>query len=471
MALSMKRRLQLIAANEQEYLERYQALNFPTDSELQVAERQREQLLTILAGRVATGCQGTKLDMRSLSPGCRICVTGGWSCLFISGRCNCDCFYCPTAQNELGQPTTNTVVFRHPADYVAYLERFCFRGASISGGEPLLTLNRTLGFITAIKRHFGSRVHVWLYTNGTLASEEILLQLRDAGLDEIRFDIGATNYQLQALKRASGIIPTLTVEIPAIPEETTRLQRLLVELQDAGVQHLNLHQLRLTPHNYPHLLPHQYRYLHGEKVTVLDSELAALDLLHHAVERNIGPAVNYCSFVYKNRFQALAARQRNAAFISKSFEALTENGYIRTLSLQGDKQRLTHQVERFAAHGYVAEFWNMSRSGEQLFIHPLLWPQVDLEGLRLQLGYACARQLDTVTYRNPFVAVELSSRQKVIIERGKALADFELDQEQAMLFAETFLLGRGVAEELPGTDLWDDLIGLELISSGLQEYF
>ena len=76
------------------------------------------------------GCGGTKLDCTALSPGCRICAEGGWSCLFISGRCNCRCFYCPTSHEEIGLPAPNTVEFRTPADYVAYLERFGFSGAN-----------------------------------------------------------------------------------------------------------------------------------------------------------------------------------------------------------------------------------------------------------------------------------------------------------------------------------------------------
>ncbi len=43
-------------------------------------------------------------------------------------------------------------------------------------------------------------MHVWLYTNGTLATVDILTQLRDAGLDEIRFDIGATDYNLGMIR-------------------------------------------------------------------------------------------------------------------------------------------------------------------------------------------------------------------------------------------------------------------------------
>ena len=101
-------------------------------------------------------------------------------------------------------------------------------------------------------------MHVWLYTNGTRVDRDILLRLRDAGLDEIRFDIGATGYRLDKLRLAVGHIPTVTVEIPAIAEEKALMQAKMVEMAEAGVNYLNLHQLRLTPYNFERLAPRGY---------------------------------------------------------------------------------------------------------------------------------------------------------------------------------------------------------------------
>jgi pyruvate-formate lyase-activating enzyme len=271
MAASTSRRERLIANNRQEYGDRYGDLRFLSAPEAEQAAARRQELLSALSDQVVTGFGGTKLDCRNLSPGCRVCGEGGWSCLFINGRCNLRCFYCPTSQEEVGLPTTNTVEFRTPADYVAYLERFGFTGASISGGEPFLTFPRSLSFVAAIKKRFGAAMHVWLYTNGTLVDGEKLRRLRDGGLDEIRFDIGATAYRLDHLRLAVGTIPIVTVEIPAIAEDLELLKGKMAEMRDAGVNHLNLHQLRLTPYNFPKLLPRGYRYLHGERVTLLGS--------------------------------------------------------------------------------------------------------------------------------------------------------------------------------------------------------
>lgn len=46
--------------------------------------------------------------------------------------------------------------------------------------------------------------------------------------DKIHFDFGATDYHLDKLRLATGVIPTDTVEIPAIPEDFQLLKRKMV---------------------------------------------------------------------------------------------------------------------------------------------------------------------------------------------------------------------------------------------------
>ena len=44
-----------------------------------------------------------------------------------------------------------------------------------------------------IKKFHAAGIHQHMYTNGTLATEENLKALGEAGLDELRFNLGATN--------------------------------------------------------------------------------------------------------------------------------------------------------------------------------------------------------------------------------------------------------------------------------------
>ncbi|WP_027714615.1 radical SAM protein [Desulfuromonas sp. TF] len=470
-SLSEDRRQRLIAANRDEYDESYSLLKFADPEALRQAASRREELLDSLSGRVEIGCRGSKLDMRRLSPGCRLCAEGAWSCLFINGRCNARCFYCPTEQEDTGLPTTNTFTFRTPADYVAYLERFGFRGASFSGGEPLLTPERTIDFLTAVKRRFGADLHTWLYTNGTRVDREILLRLRDAGLDEIRFDIGAVGYSLTSASLAVGIIPTVTIEIPAVPEEAERLKGLIAEMADSGIDHLNLHQMRLTPYNLPRLTGRPYTFLHGEKVTVLESELTALELLRHGLDRGIDLPVNYCSFVYKNRFQRSAARRRGGGVMMKGYEDLTTAGSIRALALAGDSADLVRQADIFRSAGAAGESWALSSARDRLFFRAALWPLIDFSPFRLLVGYGEAMMRESVSYRNAFTEVKLSTGRKVVVERWRTMVEKEMTGEEIGLFAERYLQGEGETREAEESGPWADIHCCEFIAAGLQEYF
>ena len=317
-----------IEMNAREYGPIFNYINWITEDRAKFASQERALLLQTPG--ISVSCLGTKIHHGHLSPGCLQCTSLAWSCLFISGRCNGRCFYCPAPQNMDDPPMSGSVPFHRAQDYADYVRFFGFGGASVSGGEPLLDFDKSLAFVQALRRTCDPALHIWLYTNGILVTQDKLQKLAAAGLNEIRFDIGATDYDLRFACQAAGIVATVTVEIPAVPEEAERLEALMPELTAAGVSHLNLHQLRLTPHNARHLLEHDYTYIHGPKVTVLESELCALRLVARATERKQALAVNYCSFVYKYRFQSAASRKRFGVLLLENGELLTDNGYIRT---------------------------------------------------------------------------------------------------------------------------------------------
>lgn len=328
---------ELADGNKREYGLYYEQLRKLSYYRAAEADEERNRLLQRIGGRAAAAFNGTKLFAKGLSPGCRQCGEGQWSCLFVNNRCNCNCFYCPAPQIDIGIPETQGLHFLVPKNYVDYIRKLGFKGVSLSGGEPLLTFDTTYDFLKTIKDEFGKNVYLWLYTNGTLLTEEKAEKLAEAGLDEIRFDLSAKAYNTRYLKHAVGKIPHITVEIPAIPEEVDQMKQMAVELDQLGVNYLNLHQMRLTPHNLKNLLHRNYTFLHGPRMTVLESELAALEILRFSIEHGLQLAVNYCSFHYKNHFQKAGFRKKLAPFLQEPFEELTENGYIRRMSLQFDR--------------------------------------------------------------------------------------------------------------------------------------
>ncbi len=198
----------IVRMNTGEYSACGVAMRWISPDVTEEAQHLRESLLQAVACATTLEFNDTKPVYRSLSPGCRLCGQGSWSCLFISNLCNARCFFCPARQDNKDEPGTSTLTFTRPGDYADYLERFGFRGASISGGEPLLDVEKALSFVKAIKERLGGNIYLWLYTNGTRLTRDTAMRLADAGLDEMRFNIAATGYDLAPLHLATGVIPT-----------------------------------------------------------------------------------------------------------------------------------------------------------------------------------------------------------------------------------------------------------------------
>ncbi|MGE5340922.1 MAG: radical SAM protein [Candidatus Omnitrophota bacterium] len=469
---------QWIEDNQIQYKDVYHSMRWATPEQIASASAERKQLLDeLISHGIQTGYDGTKLDCRRLSPGCESCGNGTWSCLFINGLCNARCFYCPSTQNEKSEPTTNTVQFPNVQDYIDYIELFKFKGIGLSGGEPLLTPDRTLEFLSEIKLNFGDTIHVWLYTNGTKLTEPILNQLKNAGLNEIRFDLVALSYDLEKVKLASRYIDTVTVEIPAIPEDYDLLSQKLQDMKDAGLKFLNLHQLRCTPHNCAELINRNYTFLHGPKVTVLESELTALRLIKYAHDHHIDLPINYCSFIYKNRYQGIAAQKRHAAFIKKPFETITRLGLIRTLSVKGNADALSHLTETFQSNGIDPALWNLDKGSGRMFVDVSLARFIDDERFSLCVGYHASSLKPAISYMNPFKEVRLPSGKKLTIERQPVAPEFEIHGKASIdAFNRLFLTDSPLScdEEMalktriPDIEnIWD----YEKITPGLMDYF
>ncbi|MCB0806106.1 MAG: radical SAM protein [Bacteroidales bacterium] len=443
--------------NQEEYQVKYNYLRFVTPAESEVAETERREILNRLSTRIQPGYKGSKPDITDISPGCRICGEGTWSCLFINGVCNSRCFYCPAPQHDVHEPETNTLLFPEPDDYIDYLKIFKFRGMSISGGEPLLTFEKSLSFIRRARKEIGDELYIWLYTNGKLFDREKAKKLADAGVNEVRFDIGATDYNTDKVQQAIGIIPNVTVEIPAVPEEFELMKQKMRELKAMGVKYLNLHQLRLTPYNFNKLIDHDYTFIHGEKVTVLESELTALRLLEFSIEGNLGLPVNYCSFVYKNRYQKSAARRRHALKMLKPGESITESGFIRRLSFLPE---VSSGIEKIL-------FFD-EETGDFLFI-PENFSQICKIPGQIKITYFVAQLAPQPSAISEFKSVALNETRDIGIERTLAQPEIILNQTEATQFF-NYLNGDQIFHQ-PEESKWINLLRFENIEKGLQSYY
>lgn len=324
-----------ISATRQRVGWAYSQLPWPTREEAEVASARRAELLADLGHDAEHGFAGTKIHLGALSPGCSICGSGGWGCNYINGLCSRHCFFCPQdrTMTEERDPMTSGNVFLEPDDHVRYLRDLGIEGVGFSGGEPLLVLDRLVAHVEAIRRELGDSVYVWVYSNGDPVDEDALRRLRQAGLDEIRFNLAARGYDLAPVRLATEHISTVSVEIPAIPEHLERLKRLVVELEAIGVAFLNLHQLTATEYNFAALRERGYHFLHQPSVPVLESELCALELLRFIRDRELTLGAQYCSSAFKNRFQERGQRLQLARLAVRDGQEITPAGYLRQVRM------------------------------------------------------------------------------------------------------------------------------------------
>lgn len=457
----------LVAQNRKEYGVYYDQLKKPSYYGAIEADEKRSQLIAEIEGKAGYLFNGTKPFAHAVSPGCRLCGEGHWSCLFVNNRCNCNCFYCPAPQIDTAIPETQGLTFENPENYIAYIKKMGFKGVALSGGEPLLTFDKTIDFLTKIKKEFGSSVYVWMYTNGTLLDEEKATILAKTGLDEIRFDLTATDYNTKKLKLALGKIPNVTVEIPAIPEETGQLKNMVVELDSLGVNYLNLHQIRLTPYNLKNLLNRNYTFLHGHRVTVLESELAALEIISFIFKQGLKLPVNYCSFHYKNHFQKAAFRKKAAQFVLHGQEEINDNGFIRTLSLHGisvPMENLKTQLLNIAPQG---EGWLVSDENDQIFLTRDILFKMQLAGEPVFIDYQTA-----ITNEKPLnegIGVKLTNTKTIFFSKEAGGAPIRVDADERESFFE-ILQGRLPKEAMDAENLFNIALK-EIPAKGFVEYF
>ena len=355
------------------------------------AAKTRDDLLEQLSGRVRATAGGSKLYTGSLSPGCLHCIEGDWACNFINRLCNRDCFFCKRSHRVIREePEAETwgFFFPGPAAHISYLKKFNIGGVSFSGGEPLLVRERLLQHITAVRKEFGDSVYIWMYTNGDLVNSQVLEDLREAGLEEIRFNIAARDYDLAPAVLAKKFIPVVTVEIPCIPEDYELLKSRLPDMEAAGIDFLNIHQLTVEEQNCRDLIRRSYHFTGLEAgISVYESEISALRLLLHACDDGIRLPVNYCTSIYKKRYQGRGFRKQRASAFPLPYEELTDTGYLRRISVSAPKEKIRKMESEFLGKYPGTPLWKTSRDEDQITLHSRLISDIEWPGSSIEITY------------------------------------------------------------------------------------
>ncbi len=256
----------------------------------------------------------------NLPKGCKLCTRGSKMVLFVTGKCNYKCFYCPISEKRRGGGTwANERPIKKDEEILDEAKRMKAEGASLTGGEPLLEIDKCVHYISLLKKTFGPHFHIHLYTYGKLATSSNLKKLHDAGLDEIRFHSNFDNLE-KALKYDWDV----GAEVPTLPGQEKQLKALIDRL--SGKAYINLNELEFSGTNTDELFKQGFEAKDEWSYGVKGSEELALKLLDYAKSKNI--SVHYCSSRFKDSIQYRARLKRTAQNIKKIYEKVTTDGLL-----------------------------------------------------------------------------------------------------------------------------------------------
>jgi len=244
--------------------------------------------------------------------------------LFITGLCGRNCFYCPVSERRRGKDAiyANEREVQSDVDLLYEARSMDALGTGITGGEPLMKLDRTLYYIELLKKTFGPAHHIHLYTSRA-PSMRVLGQLAQAGLDEIRFhppiemwDCFDHTPYYTALRNADALGLCAGVEIPAIK----RIPAILKALAECNA-FLNLNELEFSETNCEALKARGFVPLESNYGAIGSREIAQ-ELISNTTRGY------FCPSTSKDGIQLRERLKRKAKRLARPFDEITEDGTL-----------------------------------------------------------------------------------------------------------------------------------------------
>ncbi len=263
------------------------------------AERVASLLESLRRGGIKGSAERRTLYTRHLPPGCRGCLAGKGTNAYVTGLCTRGCFFCFNQKPRTDELVVHGIRLAEPEEAPEIVRRYSLRSVGVSGGEPTMRPERLLRLVRAL-RTLPFRVRIDLYTNGDCLTDQLLAELKAAGLDALRFNLVAREFDTEPLERALRYFDETAVEVPVIPERLAEMTDMVLRLDTLGVPFLNIHELFACRENSAAVAGKGYGSggdaggaLLWEPVAGADE--AALSLLLFALEKTTRLSVYYCS--------------------------------------------------------------------------------------------------------------------------------------------------------------------------------
>lgn len=250
---------------------------------------------------------------KDLSPGCHSCQKGKWCVMHMNTACNLNCSFClnfneyeKTRELYDGEGLMCAgVVFNDFEEWKFQFDQVKsqYSGFAWIGGEPLLVWSKIKPLLQYCKKTY-PKYWNWMYTNGTLLTVKKMKEMRKSGLDELRFNLAATNFDsrvIENLREASKIFKWTCIEIPMLTQTYKGLMRNIKPILESGVKQFNLAEFMVGPNQFSEQIREEgkmYKFKNMITSPVVSRRLT-YKVIARAVKENWPVTINDCSNEYK----------------------------------------------------------------------------------------------------------------------------------------------------------------------------
>ena len=235
--------------------------------------------------------------------GCKSCLLGtGLSTVRKTNKCNIQCKFCYNYGELDQQPPVGEGLWEIGGT------KFCERdldlllsignkptGISYVYLEPFMEIEKYYGVIAKFHQ---AGIHQHMYTNGLLCTGEQLKALGEAGLDELRFNLGASGCAdkvIENMRLARKYIPQVGIETPSTPEYWESFQQKKEQILATGIDFMNCAELHLNENNIGNYWGENFYLCRQGYLSPVWSREITFQLMKQAAEEKWPVAVHDCS--------------------------------------------------------------------------------------------------------------------------------------------------------------------------------
>ncbi len=249
-------------------------------------------------------------SLNGISEGCKLCVRGEKSVLFIGGRCSRNCWYC--SLSDFRKKTNKIFINERPVkkikEIIEEIKESNSNGVGVTGGDPLINLNKTLKILRELRKNFGKKFHIHIYLPLNLVREKKLRKL-SFYVDEVRFhpsiflkkDEKVINDEIEKIKKASMIFnKKIGIELPCLPNKEKAIISFIQKIEDF-ISFVNINEFEISETNQKKI-ENKFK-LNKDTYTIKNSLETGKKILKYLEKKKTKLRVHLCSAETKDLYQ------------------------------------------------------------------------------------------------------------------------------------------------------------------------